>query len=103
MIHLNWRTILATALMTTAVAPVAGATDATADVACAPVADASATPLPTDPVSYERHYTVGKATIIELWKEANGAPGLQPDPTWNCDKAPDVLVQSTCLGCATRV
>jgi len=95
-IHLNWQPMLATALLTTALLPFAGAAAPPPD--CAPSA-APATQVHTDPVTYERVYSAFGRTYVELWQESNGVSGLQPSSTWNCGGAADTLLDSACYGC----
>lgn len=101
MINLNWKTIVATTIMTTAALPLAGASFA--PPSCSPQADGSAQELPGTPTTYLREYSIGNAIHAELWEETNHVAGLQPDSTWNCGAAGDTLLQSTCYGCFTQL
>lgn len=96
-IHLNWQTMLATIVMTTAALPIASA--GAAAPGCVPTSDPGATEIQTEPVLYERTINRLGHIYVEVWEEANGVDGLQPDPTYNCGGAPDVLKSSVCYGC----
>jgi hypothetical protein len=88
--------MIATIGMTTALLPI-GAAGASFP-ACTPGA-AQATEIPGDPTLYVRTYTALGQKHVEIWEEANGVDGLQPDPSWACGGQPDVLDSSVCYGC----
>jgi hypothetical protein len=94
--------MLATTLMTTLLIPLAGAAPAPPPPPqCVASADSGATPLPGDPTLYVREYKAMGQTHVELWREANGVAGLQPDPSWNCGHPGDELLDAVCFGCPT--
>lgn len=109
MIHLNWKTTLATTLLVSGVLPVVGVADAT--LACHPSEDTSARTLDASELAalgldgpagiyYAKDYQIAGQTYVEVWREANDVHGLQRDSTWNCGRAPDELVARSCSGCS---
>lgn len=110
MIHLNWKTTIATTLLVAAAMPVVGVAGASAT--CQPVADASARQVDASALDglglpagiyYLKSYSMAGQRFTELWHETNDIDGLQLNALYACGGAGDTLVSRSCEGCQTHL